>query len=126
MSRYKNIDTENNYNWLLATGWFWEFHPELSGNWDKDKELINKDKNKDMKDKFNKSMWFNEAPQKVEHYKTSSIDVIDFCKVYDLSFNRGNIVKYVCRAGKKQSEIDDLKKAKDYLEREIAHLENNK
>jgi hypothetical protein len=39
-----------------------------------------------------------------------NIDVIDFCKMYDLNFNRGNIVKYVCRAGK----------------RELKHLENGK
>lgn len=63
---------------------------------------------------------------KPEHYKTDSIDVIDFCKLYDLNFNRGNIVKYVSRAGKKDDEIADLKKAMDYLQREIKFLETNK
>ena len=55
-----------------------------------------------------------------------NIDVIDFCKMYDLNFNRGNIVKYVCRAGKKDDEIQDLKKALHYLKRELKHLENDK
>ena len=57
-----------------------------------------------------------------EHYKTNSIDVIDFCKLYNLNFNRGNIIKYVSRAGKKDNEIEDLLKAKDYLCREIEFL----
>ena len=59
---------------------------------------------------------------KPKHYKTNSIDVIDFCKLYNLNFNRGNIVKYVCRAGKKDNELEDLIKAKDYLSREIEFL----
>jgi hypothetical protein len=38
-----------------------------------------------------------------------------------LNFNRGNIIKYVSRAGKKEaeSELKDLEKALYYLEREI-------
>ena len=59
-----------------------------------------------------------------EHYKTEqNFDVIDFCKLYDLNFNKGNIIKYVCRAGKKEDELKDLKKAIDYLQREIKYLE---
>jgi hypothetical protein len=69
------------------------------------------------------------------HYMTGSrIDVIDFCKMYDMNFNRGNIVKYLARAGKKDNELDDLRKALNYLMREIEHheklqeqwIENNK
>ena len=54
-----------------------------------------------------------------ENYKTSSIDVIDICKLYELNFNRGNVLKYICRAGKKENEIQDLEKALDYLNREL-------
>jgi len=58
-----------------------------------------------------------------KHYKTNtSLDVIDVCKMYDLNFNKGNIIKYVCRSGKKEDEIKDLKKAIDYLQRELEHL----
>lgn len=58
------------------------------------------------------------------HYMgESNYDVIDFCKDYNLNFNRGNIVKYVVRAGKKDDELQDMRKALDYLLREIAYLE---
>ena len=58
------------------------------------------------------------------HYKgVKDYDVIDFCKDYDLNFSRGNIVKYLVRAGKKEDELRDMRKALDYLEREIAYLE---
>ena len=66
---------------------------------------------------------YKEETKKPKHYKTDSIDVIDFCKIYDLNFNAGNIVKYICRAGKKGDRLEDLYKAKDYLEREIKHYE---
>lgn len=46
----------------------------------------------------------------------------------ELNFCRGNVVKYVCRAGKKQeaSELEDLRKALWYLNREISRMENTK
>lgn len=57
------------------------------------------------------------------HYDNGKdYDIIDVCKDYDLNFNRGNIIKYVARAGKKQDELGDLLKALDYLEREIKHI----
>ena len=40
-----------------------------------------------------------------------------------LSFTRGNILKYIVRAGKKDDELQDLHKALDYLLREVEHLE---
>ncbi len=59
-----------------------------------------------------------------KHYISGSeFDVIDIAKAYKLNFNRGNIVKYICRAGKKEDELKDLKKALDYLQREIKSLE---
>jgi len=60
------------------------------------------------------------------HYQTNSIDVIDFCKLYNLNFNLGNIVKYACRVGKKDNDIEDLKKVIDYAQREIKFLETLK
>ncbi|MEN8880655.1 MAG: DUF3310 domain-containing protein [Polaribacter sp.] len=59
------------------------------------------------------------------HYKTGKdYDIIDVCKDYALNFNRGNILKYVARAGKKNDELQDLRKALDYLQREIDYLED--
>lgn len=40
-----------------------------------------------------------------------------------MSFNLGNVVKYIWRADLKGSLIEDLKKAKWYLEREIEKRE---
>jgi len=57
------------------------------------------------------------------HYKNNKdYDVIDIAKDYNLNFNRGNVMKYIIRAGRKDDELQDLLKAKDYLEREISHL----
>ena len=38
---YRNIKTKENYISLLNSGMFWEFHPELTGNWDLDESVIN-------------------------------------------------------------------------------------
>ena len=61
-----------------------------------------------------------------DHYKAGKGDVIDFCHNHDLNFTRGNIIKYVTRAGKKNKdkELEDLNKAKVYLEREIERITN--
>jgi len=66
-----------------------------------------------------------EEQKKPTHYETdATYDVIDICKTYNLNFNKGNVLKYVCRAGKKDDEIKDLRKAIDYIEREIGYLKN--
>jgi len=59
------------------------------------------------------------------HYQTGKdYDIIDVCKDYALNFNKGNILKYIARAGKKDNELQDLRKALDYLQREITYLED--
>lgn len=64
---------------------------------------------------------------KPDYYKTGGIDVIEFCQRQKLSYTIGNIIKYVVRAGRKDSEaaLDDLKKAREYIDREIAFIEQN-
>jgi hypothetical protein len=55
-----------------------------------------------------------------KHYQfENGIQVIDLTS--QLDFCSGNVVKYVARAGKKEGEsaLDDLRKAKYYLERLI-------
>lgn len=58
------------------------------------------------------------------HYKNFSngAEVIDI--VERLNFNRGNAIKYIARAGRKEGAetLTDLEKAKWYLEREIARI----
>ena len=59
---------------------------------------------------------------KPKHYLAGSCDVIDFCQQHDIGFQEGNIIKYVTR-WKKKNGIEDLFKAKEYLERLILHEE---
>lgn len=57
------------------------------------------------------------------HY-TEIVPGIECIQVTEhFNFNRGNAIKYVWRAGAKGNEIEDLKKARWYLDREIANLE---
>lgn len=57
-----------------------------------------------------------------KHYNKGQIEVIDFIEDQDLNFNRGNVLKYVSRAGMKGDELEDLEKALWYLKREIQRL----
>jgi hypothetical protein len=43
--------------------------------------------------------------------------------VQHFNFNRGNAIKYIWRAGLKDNELEDLQKARWYLDHEIARLE---
>ena len=58
-----------------------------------------------------------------EHYR-SKIEPIDAMAVWmtpeeQRGFMRGNVIKYIARAGRKGSAIDDYAKAQDYLYRLI-------
>lgn len=59
------------------------------------------------------------------HYTDGNIEVMDFIEDKQLNFARGNVIKYVSRAGKKDpnKELEDLKKSMWYLNREIERLE---
>ena len=55
------------------------------------------------------------------HYKSGGIETIDFIEAKDLNYRLGNVVKYVVRCGKKDTDpVQDLEKAMFYLRREIA------
>ena len=57
------------------------------------------------------------------HYNVGSIEVIDIIDDWKLGFYEGNIVKYTMRAKYKGKELQDLKKAKWYLDRLIKEIE---
>ncbi len=59
------------------------------------------------------------------HYTSGGVEVIDAIEAWGLGFNLGNTVKYVARAGKKDPAklVEDLKKARFYLDREILRME---
>lgn len=61
------------------------------------------------------------------HYTSGKIEVADFIADQKLNFDRGNAVKYVCRAGKKDptKEIQDLEKAIWYIQHEIKTLKGD-
>jgi len=58
----------------------------------------------------------NRGPQ---YYRRGSIQVWDFVRDQELNFHLGNVIKYVCRAGHKFDDIDDLEKAIHYLKNEV-------
>ena len=51
------------------------------------------------------------------YYNVGSIEVIDAINDWKLDFDRGNVIKYLVRAGLKDpsTEIEDLEKAQFYL-----------
>lgn len=59
------------------------------------------------------------------HYTDGKIEVIDFIEDKKLNYHRGNAIKYIARAGKKHKnkEVEDLRKAIWYLEREIQRIQ---
>lgn len=62
--------------------------------------------------------------EKRDYYESDGIEVFDVIEAFDLNFNLGNVMKYICRAGRKTFDpLPDLRKACTYLEREIERLE---
>lgn len=63
-----------------------------------------------------------------KHYggKDNPYETIKVIEAWDLGFCLSNTVKYISRAGKKETDktVQDLEKAKWYLEREIEKLKS--
>jgi len=55
------------------------------------------------------------------HYKVGGIETIDFIEAKGLDYNLGNVVKYVTRADHKGNKLQDLEKARWYLDRAISN-----
>lgn len=70
----------------------------------------------------------NDMVNNPSHYTDGRIEVIDFIEDKKLNYHRGNALKYLCRAGKKDpaKEVEDLQKAVWYINREIQRLEAQK
>lgn len=54
------------------------------------------------------------------HYNKGGIEVLDIIEAYDLDYKLGNVIKYILRSKYKGKELEDLKKAKFYLEKVIS------
>ena len=63
-----------------------------------------------------------------KHYQHGRIQVWDFIVDQQLDFLAGNVIKYLCRAGRKDKEstLDDLLKAQVYLNKKIDTLTNDR
>lgn len=57
------------------------------------------------------------------HYTFGTIEVIDVIEDWKLGFHEGNCVKYIARAKHKGNELEDLKKARWYLDKKIKDIE---
>lgn len=76
----------------------------------------------------------NDSVSHPSHYTYGKIECIDFIFDKDLNFALGNAIKYIVRAGHKSSEgmsdddkaIQDLEKAKQYIDFQIAHIKGEK
>lgn len=53
------------------------------------------------------------------HYTRGKIEVIDFIEDQQLPYHLGNVIKYIARAGHKGDKLEDLKKARWFLDRYI-------
>lgn len=60
------------------------------------------------------------------HYQSNGVEAIEVIEAFGLGFHLGNAVKYVLRAGRKGDALTDLRKARWYLDREIARREAGK
>lgn len=58
------------------------------------------------------------------HYTYAGIEVIDVIEGFRLPYHLGNVVKYVLRHRHKGTPVQDLKKARWYLDRYIQRLES--
>jgi len=90
----------------------------------------NKAKKKKKDDSVEQLDWidYDEYKSKIEHpdhYTLGGIETWDFIEAKRLNYNLGNVVKYVTRCDHKGSPIEDLQKARQYLDREIQRRQND-
>lgn len=60
------------------------------------------------------------------HYCYSEYEPKDVIRAWGLNFNLGSAVKYIARAGRKDDIIQELKKAKQFIEFEIEAIEKER
>jgi hypothetical protein len=56
------------------------------------------------------------------HYTHGGIETWDIIEAWKLNYNLGNVVKYISRSDHKGKRLEDLQKARAYLDREIKLL----
>jgi len=53
------------------------------------------------------------------HYTKGGIETIDFIEAKELDYHLGNVIKYISRANLKGNKLENLKKAKWYMDRAV-------
>lgn len=85
--------------------------------------------------KFDKSKVFTAEKEEVNHPERYGGDTVCECvkvlkawlpKEQYRGFLRGNAIKYICRLGKKDDNVQELKKAKWYIKKLIQDFEEDK
>lgn len=67
----------------------------------------------------------HDAVNHPSHYTRGKIEVIDFIEDQQLPYHLGNVIKYIARTGYKGDKLEDLKKARWYLDRYINEVMGN-
>ncbi len=70
-----------------------------------------------------KGMTTNDPVNSPKHYRQGGMEVIDIIEAFELDYRLGNTIKYVLRHSNKGKPLEDLKKARYYLDRQIRKLE---
>jgi hypothetical protein len=67
----------------------------------------------------------NDPVNHPKHYTAhpSGVEAIEITEHFN--FNKGNAIKYIWRSSDKGKEVEDLRKARWYIDREIARILNN-
>lgn len=90
------------------------------------KRYSGEDDNQSIKFYLNGKEFINEKDpvNHPSHYNTGKIEVIEFIEDQKFSYHRGNAIKYLARAGRKDKDktTQDLEKAMWYIAREIELL----
>ena len=60
------------------------------------------------------------------HYNRGKYEVIDVIEDWHLGFNLGNAIKYIGRCGHKDDPVQELEKAKWYIQREIDRIKKER
>ena len=69
---------------------------------------------------------FSDSVLHPAHYTSGKIEVWDFILDQKLDYLLGNVIKYVCRWNSKGDALENLKKAKAYIDRKIREVEESR
>jgi hypothetical protein len=78
---------------------------------------------RELEKKMEQKMSKEDPVNKPSHYNQGKFEVIEIIEDQKLDYHLGNVLKYVLRSRYKGKELEDLKKARWYLDRKIEKIE---